>query len=135
MILEKISHSLNPDIFFHLINKYLNDFGLVFGIEDLGLALEENTNAIKRQDFQGLGADDSVEHEEELFDVDVANKRVENPWEDQAQGLDVQLLKFIDQLFLCGVEQLFKQHTQSCINTKLPRIPSFADDITCKLTK
>ncbi len=47
MILEKISYSLNPDILFHLINKYLNDLSLVFGIEDLCFALKENTDAIQ----------------------------------------------------------------------------------------
>lgn len=84
MILEKISYSLNPDILLHLIYKYLNDLCLVFGIEDLGFALKENTDAIQRQDFEGFGADDSVEHQEELFDVDVADERVENPGEHQA---------------------------------------------------
>jgi hypothetical protein len=96
MILEKISDSLNPDVLFHGIDYNLNYFGLVFGIEDLTFALKKDTDTVEWKNFKGFNSDDSVEHEKKLFDMDVANEAVENPGEDQSQGLNVELLKLID---------------------------------------
>jgi hypothetical protein len=84
MILKKISDGFNPDVLFHGIYYNLYDFGLVFGIEYLAFALEKDTNTVKRKNLKGFHSNDSVEHKEKLFYMNVSNKAVENPGENES---------------------------------------------------
>ena len=109
MILEKIPDGIDPDVLFHSIDNNLNDFGLIFSIQNLTFALKENTDTVQWKDFQRFCSNDSVKHEEKLFDMNVANETVENPRENKSQWLNVKLFELIDKFFLGRVKQFLKQ--------------------------
>ena len=84
MILEKIPYSLNPYILFHGVKNDLDYLWLIFCLEYLTLALEQNTQTVKRKYLEWFHAYNSVHHQEKLLNMQVPDKTVKYPWKNQS---------------------------------------------------
>ena len=115
MVLEKFSYSFNEDILFQTLLENLLDFGLVLRLENGSLFLEEDADAVEGENFEGLGADDPIEDEEELLGGHVADEAVEDPREDDLQRLDLQFFELSNDLFLSAEQQFLEQNAQTLI--------------------
>lgn len=112
MILEKFSDSFDEDILLQTrLQNFLN-LPLRFGLQYRRLLLEEHAHTIQRQDLQRLGTDDPVENQKELLGGNIPDEAVEDPGEDDAEGLDVQLLELHHYLLLGTEEQLLEEDAQ-----------------------
>ena len=94
MVFEKLADGFDKDIFRQTLLQNLLDLRLAFGFQYGSLLLEQQAHAIQRHDFQRAHAYNPVQKQVKLLHADVADETVENPRENDAQRLNLELFEF-----------------------------------------
>ena len=115
MVFEELPDGVDEDIVIHAILEYLLNLGLTLGLQYRSFLLEEQTDAVKRYYLQRFAADDPVQQQKELLEVDEPNETVEHPRKHYSQRLDLQFLEFGHYLLLVVPQQLLEQYAQTYI--------------------
>jgi len=67
---------------------------LTLSLQNCSFFLEEQSHAVQRNDLQRFAADDAIEQQEKLLEVDVSDEAVKHPRKNDSQWLDGQFFKF-----------------------------------------